>query len=192
MKDITNKDLPDNAKEVKFEINHAGAVAPAAKSVNVYHGLAGKFVPLHVTKIIGVIAANEKMHEEAEVPDTIPFDIQQKIDFNELNDWNEIIHEFGYLAAEVDKIYEEYDRIGKNTSNAVMHWLRYQIYFKLSKKYKGDDLFNQIVDKMLHLVKNDPEYDEAMGLEVLTENVYIVLVHAFMKCKIFKKPVATC
>ena len=116
MSDITNKDLPDNVKEVAFEIKHARAVAPAAKSVNVHHGLAGKFVPLHVTKIIGVIAANEKIHEETEAPDTIPFDIQQKIDFNELDDWNEIIHEFGYLAAEVDKIYEEYDRIGKYTT----------------------------------------------------------------------------
>ena len=192
MSDITNKDLPDNAKELKIEIEHAGAVAPAAKSVNVYHGLAGKFVPLHVTKIIGVIAANEKIHEETEAPDTIPFDIQQKIDFNELDNWNEIIHEFGYLAAEVDKIYEEYDRMGKNTSKAVMHWLRFQIYFQLCRKYKGDNLFNQIANQVLHLVQNDPEYDDDMGLEVLSENVYIVLVHAFMKCKIFKKPVATC
>lgn len=192
MNDITNKDLPENGKEFKFEITRAGAVAPAAKNLNVYHGLAGKFVPLHVTKIISVIAANEKIHEEVEDPDTIPFDIQQKIDFNELDDWNEIIHEFGYLAAEVDKMYEEYDRIGKNTSNAVMHWLRFQIYFQLCKKYKGDDLFNQIANKVLFLVQNDPEYDDDMGLEVLTENVYIVLVHAFMKCKIFKKPVTTC
>lgn len=192
MNDITNKDLPENGKEFKFEITRAGAVAPAAKNLNVYHGLAGKFVPLHVTKIISVIAANEKIHEEVEDPDTIPFDIQQKIDFNELDDWNEIIHEFGYLAAEVDKMYEEYDRIGKNTSKAVMHWLRFQIYFQLCKKYKGDDLFNQIANKVLFLVQNDPEYDDDMGLEVLTENVYIVLVHAFMKCKIFKKPVTTC
>lgn len=192
MNDIINRDLPQDGKEFKFEITRAGAVAPAAKNLNVYHGLAGKFVPLHVTKIISVIAANEKMHEEAEEPDTIPFDIQQKIDFNELSDWNEIIHEFGYLAAEVDKMYEEYDRIGKNTSKAVMHWLRFQIYFQLCKKYKGDDLFNQIANKVLFLVQNDPEYDDDMGMEVLTENVYIVLVHAFMKCKIFKKPVTTC
>ena len=192
MSDITNKDLPDNTKEVNFEIKRAEIVAPAAKIVNEYHGLAGKFVPLHVTKIIGVIAANEKMHEEVEVPDTIPFDIQQKINCNELVNWNEIIHEFGYLAAEVDKIYEEYDRIGKNTSKAVMHWLRFQIYFQLCGKYKGDNLFNQIANQVLHLVQNDPEYDDSMGLEVLTENIYILLVHAFMKCKIFKKPIATC
>ena len=35
MSDITNQDLPDNTKEVNFEIKHAGAVAPVAKSVNI-------------------------------------------------------------------------------------------------------------------------------------------------------------
>lgn len=192
MDNITKRDIPGDAKEVKIDVQHVDAVAPAARNLNIYHGLAGKFVPLHITKIISIIAENYNEETDNETPDTVPFDIQRKIEFNELEKWDEIIHEFAFHQPEVEKIYEEYDRMARNTSTAVFHWLRYQIYFQLRKKYSGDDLFDEIANKVLFLVQNDPEYHDEMGLEILTENVYIVLVHAFMKCKIFKKPVEVC
>lgn len=188
MSDITNKDLPPAAKEVKIEVDKAGTVAPAAKQVFNYHGMEGRFVPLHITQVINVISDTDYEPENEEDIDTIPFDIQKKIDFNSLKQWAEIIREFGFWSSEVDKIYQEFDLMGRSKSKAVFHWLRYQIYFKHNKKFQGDELFDRIAEEVLFLVKNDPEYDDEMGLEVLTENVYIVLVHAFMKCKIFKKP----
>lgn len=188
MSDITNKDLPPSTSGVKIEVAKAGTVAPAAKQIFNYHGMEGRFVPLHITQVINVISDNDFEPDNEEALDTIPFDIQQKIDYNELDKWDEIIHEFGFWSSEVDKIYQEFDQMGRSKSKAVFHWLRYQIYFKHNKKLQGDNLFDRIAEEVLFLVKNDPEYDESMGYEVLTENVYIVLVHAFMKCKIFKKP----
>lgn len=185
---ITAENLNAEIAKEGYKIGHAEIVAPRAENVYHYEGLDGRFVELDITKIISIIADNVSMGDEDEAPDTIPFDIQQKIDYNELDKWNEIIHEYAYLKTDVDRIYQEYDRMGKNKSRAVLDWLRFQIYFQFNKKHKGDELFDQIANEVIRLVKNDSEYNVGMGLETMSVNVYIVLVHAFMKCKIFKKP----
>lgn len=190
--DITAQNVDADKAREGYKIGYAGVVAPRADTVIQYNGLDGRFVPLQITRIINLLSDPSILPQEVEEPDVIPFDIEEKISFNSLDEWSDIIHEYGFYSADVDNIYREYDMQGICKSSAVFRWLKFELYFNLKRKYKGDELFDQIKDKVLYLVKNDPDYKTAMGLETMTDNVYIVLVHAFMKCKIFEKPKPKC
>lgn len=174
----------------QIDVQHADTVAPRAETVRntYYYGTEGKFVPLHITKVINVLANTKREEDEDDENDYVTPDIERKIEFNDLEKWSEIIHEFGFWNADVESIYIQFDKQARSKRAAVFNWLRYELYFSLRKDFSGDELFDKIYDKVVFLVKNDPEYEEDMGLELMSENIMIVLVHAFMACKIFKKP----
>lgn len=179
-------------KAQKLEIRFAQNVNPNARAVYNYNGIEGRFVPLQVTRIINLLSNPNILPDEAESIDTLPFDIEEKIHFNSLKRWADIVHEFGFYSSDVDNIYREFDRQGLSKSTDVFRWLKFELYSRMRSQYSGDELFDKIFDQVIYLVKNDPDYKVEIGQESLTVNAWIVLVHAFMKCKIFEKPIPKC
>lgn len=142
--------------------------------------------PSVITYVINRLA-DEPLAEVAVNPDIKPFDLEPKIDFNSLKKWRDIISEYTVFSLLVDKIYRAYDEQGVNKSFAVLSSL-HDLYLNLASELTGDALFDKLLESVYDIVNKDYEYNESLTREELQVNIKIVLVDAFVKCKIFKKP----
>ena len=142
--------------------------------------------PSVITYVINRLA-DEPLAEIAVNPDTKSFDLKPKIDFNSLKKWRDIISEYTVFSLLVDKIYRAYDEQGVNKSFAVLSSL-HDLYLNLASELTGDALFDKLLESVYDIVNKDYEYNESLTREELQMNIKIVLVDAFVKCKIFKKP----
>ena len=142
--------------------------------------------PSVITYVINRLA-DEPLAEIAVNPDTKSFDLEPKIDFNSLKKWRDIISEYTVFSLLVDKIYRAYDEQGVNKSFAVLSSL-HDLYLNLASELTGDALFDKLLESVYDIVNKDYEYNESLTREELQVNIKIVLVDAFVKCKIFKKP----
>ena len=142
--------------------------------------------PSVITYVINRLA-DEPLAEIAVNPDTKSFDLEPKIDFNSLKKWRDIISEYTVFSLLVDKLYRAYDEQGVNKSFAVLSSL-HDLYLNLASELTGDALFDKLLESVYDIVNKDYEYNESLTREELQMNIKIVLVDAFVKCKIFKKP----
>ena len=142
--------------------------------------------PSVITYVINRLA-DEPLAEIAVNPDTKSFDLEPKIDINSLKKWRHIISEYAVFSLLVDKIYRAYDEQGINKSFAVLSSL-HDLYLNLASELTGDALFDKLLESVYDIVNKDYEYNESLTREELQVNIKIVLVDAFVKCKIFKKP----
>lgn len=142
--------------------------------------------PSVVTYVINRLS-EEKLSEVTGSPDVKPFGFMPKIDFNKLTKWRSIIKEYAVYSSLVDKIYRQYDLQGVNKSFAVLSAL-HDLYLNLSLTDTGDSLFDELLDEVYIMVDGDSTCNEYLTREELIMDIKIVLVDAFVKCKIFEKP----
>ena len=142
--------------------------------------------PSVITYVINCLS-EECLAEVSVNPDVKPFDFIPKIDLNKLVKWKAIVTEYAVYSVLVDKIYKQYDKLGVNKSLAVLASL-HDLYLNLSLKSSGDDLFDKLLEKVYEIVDGDGTCNESLTREELMMNIKIVLVDAFVKCKIFEKP----
>ena len=76
--------------------------------------------------------------------------------------------------------------LGKNKSSSVLGTIRKE-YIKASNIENDDDLFFHIIDKIQDKVIQSANYVQ-IPIEELEQCVGIVVVDAFIRCKIFKNP----
>lgn len=98
-----------------------------------------------------------------------------------------IVSEYAVYGVLVDKIYRQYDKQGANKSLAVLSSL-HDLYLNLSMAITGDNLFDKLLEKVYEIVDGDGTCNDSLTREELMINIKIVLVDAFVKCKIFEKP----
>lgn len=142
--------------------------------------------PSVITYVINCLS-EESLDKAVINPDVTPFDLMPKIDLNKLVKWKTIVTEYALYSVLVDKIYRQYDKQGVNKSFAVLTSL-HDLYMDLSNESTGDDLFDKLLEKVYKIVDGDGTCNDSLTREELTMNIKIVLVDAFVKCKIFEKP----
>ncbi|MCH5138517.1 hypothetical protein JMF89_15100, partial [Clostridiaceae bacterium UIB06] len=89
----------------------------------------------------------------------------------------------------LEKKYNEFDKQGVNKSFAVFQAIRNE-YIKLSikKNYENNDvLFLSIIENVRNIILNSKNYID-IPFEELEVCVSIIVVDAFIRCKIFKNP----
>ena len=119
--------------------------------------------------------------------DITPFRIDVKIDFNGLSYGREIIKDYSSYYTKIQHIYDEYSNQGQNKSKAVLQKL-HNIYLISKQECSGDDLFRKMEKELFQLV-DAANMPKGFSKEELEMYVDILMVHAFMECKIFEKPV---
>lgn len=146
----------------------------------------GMVRPQTITFVINQIAETDLQNIPLNV--ALPFEIGEKITFNNLNIWKNRIADYAIYSTIVDGIYDTFNKQGKNKSLAVLNHLN-RIYLEMEKSFSGDELFDKILDRVSQDVCRDSACDEGLSPEDIEMNVSIILVDAFMKCKILKRPV---
>ncbi len=118
--------------------------------------------------------------------DSKDFDIDSKISVNNLYEFKSIINSYKIYHSIVQNIYDDFDAEGANKSFAVLQKINKE-YEKLKSKYSGDELYGIIAQNLKKQISQssnlDSFYDDDLELYV-----DIILVDAFIRCKIFKKP----
>ena len=140
----------------------------------------------NIAKIIEAISQIEL--EKYYKPETMPFEIEKKIIFNNLVKSKEIINDYKHYCTILDKIYTEFDKLGNNKSLSVLNNLK-SIYIERSKIKNQDDCFQQIINDVVDFVKQSSNY-KPIPEEELLMYIGIIVVDAFIRCKIFKNPEA--
>lgn len=112
--------------------------------------------------------------------------MNSKIIKNNLSLFKDVIEQYDVYFNIVQKIYNDFDSVGNNKSFAVLQTINKE-YLQLKTKFSGDSLYRAIAEilkeKLLLSANLKHFYDEDLELYI-----DIVLVDAFIRCKIFEKP----
>ena len=143
-------------------------------------------IETNIAKIIEIISQTEL--KELHKPEIIPFEIEKKITFNNLVKSKAIIDDYKQYYMSIDRIYTEFDKLGNNKSLSVLNNLK-SIYIERAEIKNQDDCFQQIIEDVISYVKQSSNYVSIPEEELLLY-VGIIVVDAFIRCKIFKNPEA--
>ncbi|MFZ3073811.1 MAG: ABC-three component system protein [Minisyncoccales bacterium] len=132
------------------------------------------------------ILSEEDLNEDNQPILTNPFDIERKIIFNNLNAVKDVIDDYSIYHSRLNGIYDEFDKSGKNKSNSVLKTIKWEYSRNLDIK-DDSELFLLIIKKIKDKVIQSPNFYK-IPTEELEVCVDIIVVDAFMRCKIFKNP----
>lgn len=116
----------------------------------------------------------------------IPYDVEKKIRHNRLQAATSLIDEHKLHYPRLDEIYTEFDRQGSNRSQSVLGKIRAQ-YHETIRIQDPDDRFFQVVTSVEKLAETS-QPPLQIPEEELRQCVEILVVDAFIRCKIFEKP----
>lgn len=139
----------------------------------------------NLATIIDVLS-KEDWDENNQAVTVDSFEIERKISFNKLSFAKHIIEDYGVHYARVDKKYTEFDAMGVNKSNSVLAAIRKE-YIKNSNIKSDDELFFTIIDNVQEKIINSANFVQIPADE-LELCINIIVVDAFIRCKIFKNP----
>jgi hypothetical protein len=123
------------------------------------------------------------------------FDISDKISYNNIKRNKCLIEEYGGYYGKINSLYSELESQGSFKKEKLLRNIR-TIYLKTKGKYtqgisdpmsiiqeKSDDIIEDIENEFLSLVADSREYREDISF-----GISVVLVDAFMRCKILEEP----
>ena len=140
----------------------------------------------NLAKIINILSEKKLDLDDSPI-ETIPFNIEKKIEFNDLKNIEEIINDYKIFYYKIDDIYIEFDKQGQNKSSSVLQEIRRE-YIKLRMiETSADKIFYKVIDNVIEIVMKSKNYKER-PVEELHMCVDMLVVDTFIRCKIFKNP----
>lgn len=143
-------------------------------------------VESNLATLINLLAA-ENLVESIESPEINVFQIESKITFNDLENVRDDIDDYKIYYHKLDEIYSTFDREGVNKSFSVLQVIRKQYKTLINSESSAQSVFYSIIDAVINIVVNSINYT-AIPYEELEICVHILVVDAFIRCKIFKNP----
>ena len=143
-------------------------------------------VDTNLATIINILA-KENLVDISNTPQINYFEINRKIEFNNLQNAKGTIDLYKVYYSKLDEKYMEFDKLGSNRSLSVFSVLTNQ-YIKLQNEKKDDvDIFYSVINNVIEIIQKSKNYVE-IPYEELEMCVCIIVVDAFIRCKIFKNP----
>lgn len=143
---------------------------------------------LNLTTIINILA-RENLGDIDLSANVNSFEIDRKIEENELKTTKPIIEDYSKQYTRLERIYKEFDIQGANKSSSVLNFVR-AIYIDESTKLKkqdADSIFLQVIETVITRIIQSANYVE-IPIDELKLCAEIVVVDAFIRCKVFKNP----
>lgn len=133
------------------------------------------------------ILAKEDLQTGGAILQTKVFEIEQKITHNQLNAARVLVEDYKIHHARIDKIYSEFDKMGTNKSLSVLNSMRLE-YAAHKSSLCADNLFFKISERLIERIRVSSNY-VPLPMEELELCVNILMVDAFIRCKIFESPI---
>ena len=143
-------------------------------------------VDSNLAEIINILAKEDLDLKSAKINTTV-FVIEEKINYNNLNGVRELIDDYKIFSVKLNQKYTEFDRGGRNKSTSILQIIRKQ-YVKLkNEKKNSEEIFYGVVENIMKIIEESANYKK-LPFEELEMCVDILVVDAFMRCKIFENP----
>lgn len=141
---------------------------------------------LNLTTVIKILS-KENWDKTGVVVEINSFEIDRKITHNNLKAAKVIIDDYTVHYGRVDKIYSEFDSQGNNKSSSVLSTIRLE-YAKAKSSLTDDKLFFEVITNLQEKILNSSNYDTTIPFDELELCINILVVDAFIRCKIFENP----
>lgn len=142
-------------------------------------------VETNLARIINILAKENLTKEEQNTQPNV-FEIERKIEFNNLDNTKSVVEDYSVHHITIDKLYSEFDKEGINKSYSVLMSIR-SIYQKDVHTFDFNMLFSKIIEKVICKVQDSLNY-EKIPYDELEHCAKIIVVDAFIRCKIFENP----
>lgn len=132
---------------------------------------------------------------------TTPFDPEKKIKYNNIIKFKVIIENYKSYVGKLSSIYKEFDSQGTNKTHIVLENIKLA-YIKekaallaINKGKKEIDVIRAAADNIIDRVENTllTEVKTSSNIETSSETInlslQIVLIDAFIRCKILEEPI---
>ena len=143
-------------------------------------------VDTNLATIINILAA-ENLIENIDSPEIDSFAIDKKIAFNDLIRIKATIDDYKIYYHKLDEKYSEFDRAGSNKSFSVFQIIRKQYTMLQKDDINSQSVFLGVVNNIIEIIQKSNNYIQ-IPYEELEMCVDILVVDAFIRCKIFKNP----
>ncbi len=142
-------------------------------------------VESNLTTIIKILS-KEDWSQGALGFEIVPYDIEAKISYNQLDTARALIDDYKIHYHRIDKIYSAFNKQGMNKSISILNGIRTE-YLALGAVVSPDQCFFSVIDKVIRKIQASANYTPIPD-EELELSVQILVVDAFIRCKIFKNP----
>lgn len=139
----------------------------------------------NLTSVINILS-KEDLNQIEPISRGKPFEIADKIEFNRLDRAKSRIEDYCVYHSRVDQIYDTFDRQGANKKLSILNSLRAE-YHTSKSEGSPDECFDTIIERVLEKTQTSKNY-QAIPKEELDLCVGILVVDAFVRCKIFENP----
>ncbi|MBN2212047.1 MAG: SMEK domain-containing protein [Sedimentisphaerales bacterium] len=140
----------------------------------------------NLTTIINILSKEDWSQGKSDYQRT-PFEIEEKITYNQLNTARSIIDDYKIHHFRIEKIYSEFDKQGVNKSISILDGIRTEYLTLLGSDDSPDQCFFSIIEKVKQKIQASANF-KPMPEEELMLSVGILVVDAFVRCKIFRNP----
>lgn len=142
-------------------------------------------VESNLTTIIKILS-KEDWSQGVSGFETVPYDIEAKISYNQLDTARVLIDDYKIHHHRIEKIYSDFDRQGANKSLSILNGIRTE-YVTLGPVGSPDQCFFSIIEEVVQKIRASANYTP-IPEEELALCAQILVVDAFIRCKIFKNP----
>jgi len=121
-------------------------------------------------------------------------DIEDKIHYNNVKLYRSLIDEYARYNGRLNQLYNEIEKQGSVKKAVILQSIRsFYLKEKGNKSIKNirenaDAIIENIKNKMWKTVEASRELPHDLPYEVIEINILIILVDAFMRCKILEEP----
>ena len=122
-------------------------------------------------------------------------DTEEKILFNNVITYKPIIEEYSIYQGKLNGIYDEIEKQGSSKKSFLLQNVK-TLYLKEKGKYDGiesirnnaDLIFENIENGIWKILESSSNLSSGLPIESIKMGILIVMVDAFMRCKILEEP----
>jgi len=133
------------------------------------------------------ILSREPLANSIGKPEVDTFEIMRKIEYNNLVNTKMIINDYKIYYHKINQKYKEFDKQGANKSMSVFQTIKKQYSIEMDECKDEDEIFLKVINNIMTIVITSKNYVE-ITFEELEMYTGILVVDAFIRCKIFENP----
>lgn len=123
-------------------------------------------------------------------------DTEEKILYNNVITYKPIIEEFSIYQGKLNGIYDEIEKQGSSKKSFLLQNIK-TLYLKEKGKYvnikairdNADLIFENIENEIWKILESSSNLSPSLPIESIKMGISIVMVDAFMRCKILEEPI---
>lgn len=152
--------------------------------------------PSVLSAVINKIGSSLIIEDTTFVANVAP-DTEEKIKHNNIKRYRAIIEEYSVYQGKLNVIYEEIEKQGSSKKDFLLQNIR-TLYLNEKGRFgggieeirsKADEILDNIQNEIWKLFESSANVDKGLPVEIINVGIQIVLVDAFMRCKILEEPI---